>query len=360
MKIKYLLVILSITFLTACEGVESTFPARKNILNAVFASGSIEAEDEYIVSSMTDAFIDASFFKEGDSVRKNQVLFKLNKETSDIQLENSKLILEDALAKSKPNSPQITQLNIQIEQAKAQVSLDKKNLERYKTLVLSKAVSQVDYERMKLQFELSEHNLALLEKNKAEALIALSLNVDNAQNQVKLQSSNNREYLIKADYDSQVLKVFKNEGELVRRGESLMKLASGNYIIKLLISEDDIHKVKLNQKLMVSLNTLRENTFEAIITKLHPAFDTQQQSFIVEAKFTQKPEFLLVGTQLQANIVVGQKNNALVIPNTYVLPNNKILVDKEKELPVKTGLRSGEWVEILSGINESTQIYKRK
>ena len=46
----------------------------------------------------------------------------------------------------------------------------------------------------------------------------------------------------------------------------------------------------------------------------------------------------------------------MVIPTEYLLPGDYILRDKAVIVNVEVGVRTSEWVEILSGIDDSTKI----
>ena len=68
----------------------------------------------------------------------------------------------------------------------------------------------------------------------------------------------------------------------------------------------------------------------------------------------EEPELKISGTQLQANVVIGTKKNALVIPRNYLGYGNKVKLSGQEDFKiVKTGFVSSEWVEILDGVNEA-------
>ena len=57
------------------------------------------------------------------------------------------------------------------------------------------------------------------------------------------------------------------------------------------------------------------------------------------------------GTQLQANFIIGEKKNVWVIPTIYLTEGDSVLLtNSHKKVGVKTGIKTLEWVEILSGI----------
>ena len=110
-------------------------------------------------------------------------------------------------------------------------------------------------------------------------------------------------------------------------------------------------KLKLGQEVAIRLNTEKEITYKAKLSQILPAFDNTSRSFIAKAYFETKPKLDIVGTQLEANIIIGTKKNALVIPSSYLnYGNTVILVEDEKNVIVKTGIVSSEWVEITGGL----------
>ena len=88
-----------------------------------------------------------------------------------------------------------------------------------------------------------------------------------------------------------------------------------------------------------------------MITEIYPMFDETSQSFICDARFVAPSEFDIIGTQLEANIVIGEKKNVLLIPRSYLSFANAVQVKGEEQpRSIEVGIKSTEWVEVLSGI----------
>nr|WP_293294501.1 efflux RND transporter periplasmic adaptor subunit [Allomuricauda sp.] len=340
-----------------CNNDSTTTPVRKDILDVVFASGYLTKTSEYLVTANTEGFLSHSLVKEGDSVHFGDNLFRLSNQVQSAQLENALVNLKDAKAKVDANSPQLTQLRLQIGQAETQLQLDTKNVERYRALLETNAVSQLDHDKAKVQFDNSKAQVDILKKSLSELEQSLQLNLENARNQLKIQQENNEDYFIKSQINGTVLNVFKEQGELVKRGESIAKIGGGEDIIKLFVAEEDIDKVALGQKAKISLNTEKENIFDAEISKIYPAFDEAEQSFVIEAAFIDKPRSLYTGTQLQANIVIVDIRGALVIPTSYLVKDTMVVLEENKaEIPIRLGVKTDNWVEVLNGLEENTVI----
>jgi multidrug efflux pump subunit AcrA (membrane-fusion protein) len=119
------------------------------------------------------------------------------------------------------------------------------------------------------------------------------------------------------------------------------------------VDENSIDKVKLGQQVFIKLNTNKNKVLIGKISEILAAFDTQSQSFICKATFDDVIDNSLFGTQLEANILVGEKKNALLVPRNYVGFGNKVNVKgKDENVIIKTGIVSTEYVEVLDGVTK--------
>jgi hypothetical protein len=90
------------------------------------------------------------------------------------------------------------------------------------------------------------------------------------------------------------------------------------------------------------------------VTEILSAFDVQSQSFICKVTFNEPIAQSLFGTQLEANILVAEMKNALLIPRNYMGFGNKVNVKgKEENVILKTGIISTDYVEVLDGLSET-------
>ncbi len=349
--------------MVSCKSTQETAPQRKDIVNAVFASGNITTVNEYSVTAFADGYLDASMVREGDSVRKNEVLFKLMNDVQQSQVENALVNYQYAKNNAADYSPQIAQVQEQISQAMLKKQTDEVNLQRYENLIKTNAVARADYDNVQLTYKNDISNIAVLQKTLATLKQNLALNEANTKAQYQIQKQNNGYYNVSSANSGVVLNVFKHNGDLVKKGETIAAVGSGEKVAKLYVDEDDIQKVQLNQQVRISLNTDKRNTYPATISKIYPSFDKNSQSFIVEATFSKMPLTLKDDTQLQANIIITEKKNALVIPASYLSDDNSVMVKNKKgRTAVKTGIKTTEWIEIISGLsdNEVIELPKQK
>lgn len=339
--------------LLGCSNQSEIKPQRRDIVDAVFGSGHIENRDQYAVTANTDGYLKAAYVVEGDTVKQGERLFRLTNDVQQTQVGNALTNLDYAKSNVRPQAPQIEQLKTQIVQAENKLAVDSTNYARYKRLVVTQAVSNSDFENAQLQYQSSQSNLKVLRHNLADLEHQLNLSVENARAQYNIQQENNDYYNISGRANGIVLSVARKTGDYIKRGDVIAEIGAGAPYIKLYIAEDDIQRVKVGQETLISLNSNKDQVLKAVITKIYPSFDATEQAFIVEAQFKDNPGILRNGTQLQCNIIIQEKKNVLVVP-TYALINGDyvLLKDHKEKTSVKTGIRTLEWTEILSGITD--------
>jgi multidrug efflux pump subunit AcrA (membrane-fusion protein) len=86
--------------------------------------------------------------------------------------------------------------------------------------------------------------------------------------------------------------------------------------------------------------------------------DPQTQTFTVEAIFEKAPGILYPGMTTEANIIIHQKDKAMVIPKSYLIGKDTVLVNKNEKKKITTGIGNLEFVEVLQGLDSNTLIYK--
>ncbi len=343
------ILLLSLNF---CTNKPVVHPEHKDIIDAVFASGHIENYNQYSINANIDGFLTKIWVAEGDTVEENSKLFNLSNDVQQSQVVNAHTNLDFALRNASNNSAQILPLKLQIDQAQQKLEVDSLNYQRFARLANTQAVSRTDADNARIVYLASRSNVEVLKNNLQDLTNTLRLGVENAKSQLKIQQENNNYYLVRARAGGQVLTISKKIGDYAKKGDLLGQIGSGASIAKLYLAEDDIHRVKLGQLTLISLNSDKGRVLKARISKIYPSFDQADQSFLVDAQFIDSTRYIKNGTQLQANIVVNEKKNALVIPSYFLVNGNFVKVKgKINPVEVKIGIQNLEYTEILSGLN---------
>ncbi|MBC7554916.1 MAG: efflux RND transporter periplasmic adaptor subunit [Taibaiella sp.] len=359
------LVFIAILFAASCKPkYDEVSPKVSAITEAVFASGSIEPKDAYILTSMSDGFITKSMVTENDKVKDGQLLFVLDNRQQNTQVAIAATNVTYAAINADAGSPQLLQIKAQIEAAAAKKSTDSVTLNRFERLYTTRSVSRQDVDNAKLAYESSTSSYNALRESYKAAANKVKQDLANSRAQLENVKAGNQFYNLLAIGNGKVYQIFKKQGDLVRKGEQVAQIGNpDSIVINLDIDEGSIAKVQAGQQVLVELNTRKNKSYEAHVSKIYPHFNESSQSYRVEARFTDEVPGLIPGTQLQANIVTGKKKNALLIPHVYVLAGNKVQVQKGKKIDtvnITTGIVSDEWIEVLSGVTAADKLVKLK
>jgi hypothetical protein len=352
----------ALVLLASCKKTEETTPIRSNITETVFASGELIPGNQYNLTAETEGYLVEVNFEAGDTVSERFVIGKIEHPQSAINVSSSAELLKIARKNTRPDAPALQQALQNIKNAREKLEQDSLMTHRYKRLYDSRSVARIDYENVEAAYQTSKNNLKAqiqaynnLERQAQEELIA-------DRTQYEINSSLRKEASIQVVVSGKVYQKLKQRGDYVKKGDVIAVIGKPEGIYaNLSVDETSIAKVKTGQQTYIQLNSNLEKVYKGYVSGILPQFDVNTQSYYCEAKFSDPLDFKISGTQLQANIVVGKRENALVIPRAYLGYGNKVIVKGAKEpVIVKTGFISNDWVEILGGINDKTVIEKEK
>jgi len=329
-------------------------PERKDITETVFASGTLEPENKYNLTAQSEGYILELKFDYGDTVKAGQTLAIVENKPNSISAASAEALLGLAGMNASAEGPTLKQAQQNVELLKDRSRQDSIQYLRYQKLIQSNSVSKLEFENAKLAFESSKTNYmnALQNYKLMKQQTEQQLVIQRSQRDVNSVSNENN--MVKAVLGGRVYKKMKETGDYVRRGDVIAVIGDpADLYAKLSVDESNIAKIKIGQEAIVQLNTDKEKNFSGKVTEIYPYFDDATQSFYCKVKFKDEPELKISGIQLQANIVVGRKTNALVIPKIFLGYGNKVNVKGKGMVPVQTGFISGEWVEILSGVDQN-------
>lgn len=347
--------LLFILSLFSCSNKEEIQPINQDIKELVFASGQLEWDDSYNLIAQTDGVLQNANFEVGDILSKGKVIASLDNEINKINAETSQEQIVISNENVSSNAPALLQLEQSIQFAESKYLQDKKNAERYERLNQQNIGSKVEYENNQLIAKNSLSNLNSLKKQYRVILLQARQQQITTKGQLKSNQVTKNYNSIVVTESGTIIKKLKNNGDYVKKGEIIATIANQTKVEAVLnVDENSIGKVKLGQRVFIKLNTNKNNVLEGKVSEILSAFDTQTQSFICKVTFDKSIENTLFGTQLEANILVGEKKNALLIPRNYVGFGNKVNVKgKDGSVIIKPGIISTDYVEVLEGINKN-------
>lgn len=344
-----------VLFFLSCGKNEEVRPIRQDIQELVFASGQLEWDDSYNVIAQTDGVLGKVVFEVGQAVTKGMIIASIDNKVNQVNAESAQEQLVISNQNVTANAPALLQLEQNIQFAQSKYLQDKKQAERYERLQQNNIGSKVEYENAQLAAKNSLANLKALQKQydvlKQQAQQQLIASRAQLKSNKVLQGYNS---VVVAESGT-VVKKFKNQGDYVKKGDIIATIGNQQKVEAVLnVDENSIGKVKLGQTVYVKLNTEKSKVYNGKVTEILSAFDVQSQSFICKVTFNEPLSHSLFGTQLEANVLVAEKKNALLIPRNYMGFGNKVNVKgKDENVILKTGIISTDYVEVLDGLSET-------
>ena len=133
-----LLLFIAMSVFESCnQKQESIRPTIEKITQSVFASGTVKSGNQYEVYAKVSGIIKNILVKEGELVKKGQVIIELSNAAPSLNYENAKLL--ENYSSDNANQEKLSQANSEVELAKSK--LDK--------LIKSKARIEVDLDKLR-------------------------------------------------------------------------------------------------------------------------------------------------------------------------------------------------------------------
>lgn len=238
----------------------------------ITASGQLTTEDETVLGFKTGGVVNGVFVKEGDRIRKGQLLAKLD----------------------------LTEINASVSQAR-----------------LGYEKAQRDFQRITNLFRDSVATLEQLEN------VETSLSV--AKEQLDAAMFNRSFSEIHATANGYVLKKFVNAGQVVSTGDPILMTnaaTQGKWILKVGVSDKQWAAIKVKDNASVKIDAIPDRTFEATVNRKSETSDPLTGAFTVELLLKTDGVKLATGMFGSANLQSDVTLSSWSVPYEAVLDAN--------------------------------------
>lgn len=303
---------------------------RADVRQIVSIKGTVEGSETADIASSEEKEVIAILVKEGDVVRKGQVLANLKRDAEDSR----------------------TQWGYDKESARQNMEMARYEYDTNKTLYEAGGLSKQEFMKYQTAYENSKTNLAALNAKTftedSDTIISpIAGTVTRVNATLGLQAN-----------DTQ------NKGALF----VVENLANLEMNIK--ASEYDIGKIQLGQTVEISAEVLGDQVVQGVVSHISPTGELKESSskemvIPVRINITESDSKLIAGVTAKANILVNEVKNALALPLDAVTFDpqtneaNVFVVEKGlcKKVPVTLGLESDFFVELKEGkLKEGDQL----
>ena len=346
----------------ACSKSEPGTKVRlSTITESVYASGTVKAQNQYNVFATVNGILKKTYVSEGDRVKKGDPLFLIENETSSLNTKNARLALELSAQNIRENSNRLRELEIPVNLARERLQNDSNMYVRQKNLWAKNIGTRVELEQRQLAYETSRSNYLAARSRYRQAKTQFNTEYQVAQNNLKISQETESNYTIRSETDGLVYDILKEQGELVNpQGPVAVLGRSAAFILELQVDEYDIVKIKVGQKVLITMDSYKGEIFNAEVSRIYPIMNERSRTFTVEAAFTDQPGELYPNLTLEANIIIQTKKNVLIIPREFLVDEQYVFTDPDKKERtwVKVGLMDYKFAEIQSGLDTGEVVYK--
>ena len=305
------------------------------------ASGYVVAQRQASVSSKGTGILIYLGVVEGDKVKKNQIIARLDDRDIVAQLDEAKS-------------------NLQL--YKAQLVEIENNYKREKELFARGLSSQQSLDQAE-----SRYNSLLANLGIAEARIRAS--------EVELENM-----IIRAPFDGTVLTKNAEVGEIVAPfGASSTSRAAvvtiadmTSLMIEADVSESNIEKIKTEQDCEIVLDAYPQKSYPGYVFKIVPTADRSKATVMVKVGFKEYDSRVLPEMSAKVSFLsvpidtkMLSEEKSLVIPSTSIKEQNGLVMvykvenDVVETVEIKTGRKMGNYVEVLSGLQAGDSIIEK-
>jgi multidrug efflux pump subunit AcrA (membrane-fusion protein) len=365
---RFLLSILSWLFvagLTSCQQEQpKVTPEYRKLTSAVYASGSIEPLDAYQVFAPAAGILEEKLVVEGNVVEPGEPLFVIRQETTSLQLTGARERLTTAERNASPNSALLQQARLQLEQARERYLQDSTDYQRQQNLLAKNATPRRSVEQARLAYISSKSALQSAKVNLEQLHDNLNDQLREAQIQYQIAAEERGNTIVKSRMQGKVYQTSIEEGEMVSPNQALAVIGHADaFYLELIVDERDIAKVAPGMRVLFTSDILSDTLLEAEVSKIYPYMNQEDRSFRVDASIPQDDLLLYDGASVEANIIIEQKERALVIPRSALIGEDSVLIEREGEavmVKITKGIENLEMVEVLSGLQEDSKLLTQR
>jgi membrane fusion protein, multidrug efflux system len=221
---------------------------------------------------------------------------------------------------------------------------------------LNLEISEQEYEKQKSLYE--KGGVTLRELRNAE-VSATNAKYDFENAQVRLSKMN-----IVAPFSGVIVDLpFYTPGTRINSGSPMVSLMSyEKMFLDINLPEKSISEVNLGQEVIVTSYTLTNDTLRGVVTELSPAISTETRTFKGKLTIDNAGLKLRPGMFVKADIIVAQKDSAVVVPKNIMLSSGRgrmvFVVDQSTamERRITTGIENQEYAEVISGLKANDRL----
>jgi HlyD family secretion protein len=374
-----LLIVLAVTKEKGSSGTKviAELPQKRTIIETVSANGKIQPEKDIKISPYISGEVVELYVKEGNEVKKGDLLAKIDPEIYKTNYEQ----IEAGLQMQRAN---LANSKARLSQAQAQFVKSEEDFKRSQQLFNQNVISQSDFDAAKSSFEVAKAEVDAAKEN----VKAAEFSVSSSEASLREARENLVRTAIYAPNDGTVSQLSVEEGERVTgasqfsSGTEIMRIANLERMIVLVeVNENDIVRVELGDTCTIEVDAYLEHKFTGVVTEMATSANItgvsadQVTNFEVKILILEESYKELVGDNslirspfrpgMSATVDIQTETaiNVLTVPIQAVTTradttDQKDASQEESESATETEMSDSEVAEIVFVISEGKAVMK--
>ena len=236
-------------------------------------------------------------------------------------------------------------------------------------IALDNALNEAEVAQMKAEYDLALSNLKRSEDLASRKFISSSAqdtaasNAQVAEAKLKLAQARLSKMRIIAPFDGVVGIRGVSIGDYVKDGADLVNVEDVRTLkVDFRLPERNLTQIKVGQGIEVVADALPGERFAGQIDAINPRVDANGRSLEIRAKLENTAGKLRPGMFVRVRVIVGERTNALLVPEEAIVPQGqeffvyRVVEGQARRVPVKIGVRRDARVEIVDGLQAGDQV----
>lgn len=258
------------------------------------------------------------------------------------------------------SSRELAEAKSQYLAARQRVELAKKNFERIASLWKDKIIAEQEY--LDAQQTLAEANIVF--QTATQSLYTLGLSREEVAALPEAASSLLSRYEVQAPFTGTLVEQHVTEGEQVQPDTELFVLTPLDRLwVIASVYEEDIARIRAGQSGTITVQAYPNQEFTGKVTWIADAIDEQTRTLQVRLETRNEKGLLKAGMFAAVKLTVGKGKGVLNIPSKALQTepgSTFVFVEKSsghyERRNVQVGIRSGDTVEIQSGLAQGDRV----
>lgn len=328
------------------------------------ATGTVISKDRITVAAKIMGRISSLRCREGDHVKRGQVLFEIDDRDAHAKLETAEAALEEAREELEEAKREEAQSRYAKSAAEAEFTLAAENYKRYDELLKRNSISRQEFDNATAKYQAAQAQVA----QAGEGIAARGARIKRAQAHITRGEAAVKQAQIDLTYctvtapaDGIVAAKQANAGDMAQPGEPVVTIDSQNYRLEVQVDQMQGPLINQSSPVLVEIGGIYPAPVKSKIEEVVPAADYETRTQTVKLSL---PQTAGLRSGLFGRAVFPMATKSIVeVPAEALVKQGQLtmvyVIDQEKNARlrlVKVGKTYGPRLEILSGLSPGDTI----